>query len=72
MNMPIVQKIEICFWDVVIHLLSNSTFVRNLVQFVSRHTTKRDLLSGFAMITAGGIAGLMLGFVVPMLLNAVR
>lgn len=72
MNMPIVQRIELCFWDVVILLLSRSTFVRKTVQFVSRHVTKRDVLTGLAMVATAGIAGLLVGFIVPVLLTFLK
>jgi hypothetical protein len=72
MNLPIVQKIEICFWDVVIRLLSQSEPVRKFVQQATRLAQRKEFLSSLALITSGGLAGLLLGIIVPLVLQAVR
>lgn len=72
MNMPIVQRIEICFWDHAIPLLSQSAFVRRLVKEASQLASRKDVVSGIALISSGGLAGLLLGILVPLVLHTAR
>jgi hypothetical protein len=72
MNMPIVQKLEICFWDVVIRVLTQSNMVRSLIRFGSNVINRREITRGLLMISSGGLVGLVIGIVLPLFLQSVR
>ena len=67
MNMPLVQKLELCFWDLVIYLLSHNTLVRPLVPLFSRIENRREIALSLLMVFGGGLAGLLLGLALPVL-----
>ena len=72
MNMPIVQKVEIYFWDFVIHMLTQSDFVRSLVKKASRLNLRKEILGSLALIASGGFAGLLIGIILPMIVQVIR
>lgn len=69
MNMPLTQRVEIYFWDVVINLLSQSPLVRSIVKNLANQKTRMEVLAGVMLVAAGGMIGLLLGVLLPVALR---
>lgn len=67
MNMPIVKRAEIAFWDVAIHAMSQNEPIRRAIRTIyqAARPSKLRRVAGLLAVTAfsGLLSGMILGFV---------
>lgn len=64
MNVPLTHRVEILFWDFVIHTLTKSEFVRRNLPRIYRLLEPRALRQALALVLTCSAAGFITGFVI--------
>ena len=72
MNVPIYQKLEIAFWDVVIDFLTQSKTVRFFIRKYIEARRSRFFKLYLSLVVVGGLFGFLVGFGLPLLVMSLR
>lgn len=69
MNSTFFHKVELTFWDLIIRLLSESKFIRNIISKISLYIAQNKTISFNMMFGIIAIAGFMSGCLLFIILS---
>lgn len=72
MNMPIVKRVEIAFWDFIIQTLSENQAVRDMVRNAYRISHHPSLRRVTGLIAVTALSGLISGAILGVLTTVLR
>jgi hypothetical protein len=72
MNMPIVKRVEIAFWDFIIQTLSENQRVREIVRQSYRITHHPSLRRVTGLLAVTALSGLISGAILGVLTTVLR
>lgn len=70
MNMPITQRVEIFFWEIVIDTLTHSEFVRRMLPRVYRLLEPKAVRQAAMLVAAASVCGFICGFIINLYILA--